>query len=192
MARTEEPRHTAELREGDFELRRYEPRVVAETRVEGPWDAAVNEGFRRLAGYIFGGNHARSKIAMTAPVGQRAAGEKIAMTAPVGQRGDGGAWIVTFTMPAGRPLASFPEPDDPRVTLREVPGEQVVAVRFSGRWTDANMREHTEALRSWARGKGLVIAAEPEVNRYDPPWTPWFMRRNEVWFVVRGSQPAPN
>ncbi len=111
MARIAEPRHEVLDRDGAFEVRRYPGRVIAETRVLGPWSAAGNEGFRRLAGYIFGKNRGRAKVAMTAPVGQRPA--TIAMTAPVGQRRDADAWLVTFTMPAGETLATLPVPGRP-------------------------------------------------------------------------------
>lgn len=190
MARVEEPTFTTKVREGDFELRRYGPRVVAETVVEGDWGEAGNEGFRRLAGYIFGKNGGRAEIPMTAPVAQRAdsGGTKLAMTAPVAQRqeasGSRPAWTVAFMMPAGETLASLPRPEDARVMLRERPPVEVAVVRFSGRWTDANVHEHTEALRGWVRGRGLRAVSEPEVNRYDPPFKPWFLRRNEVWLEV--------
>lgn len=190
FARVEEPGFTTTLRDGDFELRHYGPRVVAETHVAGDWSAAGNEGFRRLFGYISGKNSGRSEIAMTAPVSQRRAGErgeKIAMTAPVGQRRDGDDWVVSFTMPEGAKLASFPRPEDERIVLREIAPVDVAVVRFSGRWTTSNMQERAAAVRAWATSRALRVSDEPEVNRYDPPFRPWFLRRNEVWFVVQAE-----
>lgn len=187
VSRVAEPSFTTSLRDGDFEVRRYGPRVVAETRVSGDWTTAGNEGFRRLFGYISGKNHGRSEIAMTAPVGQRRTDEesqKIAMTAPVGQRREGDEWIVSFVMPEGAKLESLPRPDDGRITLREVAPAEVVVVRFSGRWTTANIQEQTAAARGWAASRNIQIADTPEVARYDPPFRPWFLRRNEVWFAV--------
>lgn len=183
VARVEEPAFATTAREGDFEVRRYGPRVVAKTEVEGDWSAAGNEGFRRLAGYIFGKNHRSTEIAMTAPVGQ-SRGASIPMTAPVGQRRGGDAWTVTFTMPAGASLDTLPTPDDPRVVLEVSPAVDVAVVRFSGRWTEAIMRDKTEALRTWVASRRLRVLGEPEVNRYDPPFKPWFLRRNEVWLPV--------
>ena len=180
----QEPQYTVELHEGVFELRRYPPRVIAETRVSGTFGAAGNSGFRRLARYIFGGNRGRQKIAMTAPVGERPAGRKIAMTAPVGERAEDGGWVITFTMPSGETLATLPEPNDPAVSLRELAATRVAVHRTRGRWTDAKFAEHAAALRAWTRARGLLVAGEPEVNRYDPPWTPWFLRRNEVWMTL--------
>ncbi len=87
---TEEPPFTVARRVGEVEIREYRPRIAAETTVEADEEPARNEGFRRLARYIFGGNTATTKIAMTAPVAQQQ-GRKIAMTAPVAAlRGPGG------------------------------------------------------------------------------------------------------
>jgi len=182
-----EPPFTLEIHEDAFEVRRYPVRVVAETRVtDGSFDAAGNEGFRRLAGYIFGGNRPRQRLAMTAPVGERRDNRKLAMTAPVGERSVDGEWVVTFTMPLGENLETLPVPDDARVTLREVSATRVAVHRFSGRWTDAKYAEKTAELRAWMGAHGLVGVGEPEVNRYDPPWTPWFLRRNEIWLNLGG------
>jgi hypothetical protein len=185
LGRVAEPTFTTDLRDGDFEVRSYGPRVVAETTVRSEWNDAGTEGFRRLAHYIFGGNRGRAKIAMTAPVGQAPEkGESIAMTAPVGQRARGQDWVVTFTMPAGETLDSLPAPEDPRVVLRVLPPSKVAVVRFSGRWTDANFREHEAALRAWTQARGLEVAGDAEVNRFDPPFKPWFLRRNEIWLAL--------
>jgi hypothetical protein len=160
----QEPKYV--LQEGDFEVRQYGARLVAETTVAGEWSEAGDEGFRRLAGYIFGKNRR---------------GAKIAMTAPVAQHREGDAWTVAFTMPAGETLATLPVPEDSRISLRELPPSRVAVVRFSGRWTDASMKEHEADLRRWASEKQLRVVGEAEVNRYDPPYKPWFLRRNEVW-----------
>jgi hypothetical protein len=183
MAKIEEPRFTTRITDGEFEVRRYSARTIAKTQVEGDWTGAGNEGFRRLAAYIFGKNHRKAGIAMTAPVGQQK-GASIPMTAPVGQRREGTTWTVSFTMPAGESLATLPQPDDARVVLEELPPVEVAIVRFSGRWTDAAMREKSDALRRWVASRDLRALGEPEVNRYDPPFKPWFLRRNEVWLPV--------
>ena len=179
--KVEEPRHEVVLREGDFEVRAYAPRVLATTRVVGDRDAAASEGFRRLAGYIFGGNRRGTASTSTA---QRAEGERIAMTAPVGQTPEGTAWTVSFTMPAGRTVATLPEPLDARVTLRALAPERVASLRFSGRTTQTRIDAETARLEAWVRAHGWRSAAPPEVNRYDPPWTLPFLRRNEIWVTL--------
>ena len=183
---TEEPKYRVEKTYGDFEVRLYAPVIVAETEVGGEFGKGSNEGFRRLAGYIFGGNDGGRKIAMTAPVGAepvrgKAEGTTIAMTAPVGAQPKGEGWLVTFTMPSKWTMASLPVPDDERVRLREVPARRMAAVRFSGTWGAEKFEAVAARLRDQMRDEGLVPADAPPVfARYDPPWTPWFLRRNEV------------
>lgn len=168
----------------DAELRRYGPTIVAETRVEGVREDASTEGFRRLAGYIFGGNRARASIDMTAPVGQTAAGERIAMTAPVGQVAEGNTWVVTFTMPSSWTLATLPIPNDSRVTLREVPGSLMLARQYSGSWSEASYTAEAAKLETTLKREGLRPLGPPVWSRYDPPWTPTFLRRNEILVPV--------
>ena len=129
---TEEPSYTVERRIGDVEIRRYGSRIAAETTIDANEEAARNEGFRRLARYIFGGNKGGKKIAMTAPVAQEQ-GQKIAMTAPVAaQRGATGQWVIRFFMPSAQTMDTLPTPNDERVRLVHLPGEQMAVLRFSG------------------------------------------------------------
>jgi hypothetical protein len=190
MARKiEEPEYDTVIDDGKFTVRDYPGCVVAQTEVVGDWDKASNQGFRRLAAYIFGGNGGSERIAMTAPVGQRNSGEKIAMTTPVGMKQAGESWVISFTMPAAHSLQTLPVPNDSHVKLREVPGRRVAVIRFAGFWTNGRMERRTEALRSWIADHRLRATGEPEVNRYDPPWTLPFLRRNEVWIEL---EPAPD
>ncbi len=182
---TEEPKYRVEADHGSFQLRLYDPVVVAETVVGGEFGPGGNEGFRRLAGYIFGGNDGGRKIAMTAPVAQtRGTGTKIPMTAPVSQERRAEGWVVAFTMPAGSTVEAMPAPDDPRVSLRRVGERRVAAVRFSGTWGLEKFDEKARALLAEVKAKGLTPSGEPVYARYDPPWTPWFLRRNEVLVPV--------
>jgi hypothetical protein len=180
---TEEPRFKLLENEGSFELREYEPYVVAETRVEAGFEDAGSIAFQRLFRYISGNNVAQREIAMTAPVTQ-SRGEKISMTAPVSQVADGTAYVVAFTLPSAYTLASAPKPLDPAVQIRAVPAQLVACWRYSGRWTDENYREHEALLRERIAARGLVIRGAPVLARYNPPFTPWFMRRNEVLIPV--------
>jgi hypothetical protein len=176
---TEEPRYEVLEREGDREIRRYEPFIVAETLVDADFERAGNEGFRRLADYIFGNNRSRQKLAMTAPVSQ-ARSEKIAMTAPVNMHRQGDLYRITFMMPTGYTLATLPEPVNPDVRLRQVPAELVAALRYSGRWSRQRYEDHKARLESWVAKRGWRPAGEAILARYDPPFKPWFLRRNEV------------
>ena len=122
----EEPKYTVESRTDHYEIRAYPKILVAQTLVDANFDDAGNKAFRILADYIFGNNKAKTKIAMTAPVSQTAPSEKIAMTAPVTQVKGQTGFLVQFTMPASYTIESLPEPNDPRVQIRELPAHKVV------------------------------------------------------------------
>lgn len=183
-ASVDEPAYTVETHDGAFEVRRYGSVVMAETTVGAAFDDAGSEGFRRLVSYISGNNQATASIAMTAPVTQ--APVKIAMTAPVTQRAGVDGWLVGFVMPAGSVLARMPTPNDPRVVLRERPGRRVAVARFSGSWSEALRGQWTAQLAAWVSAQGLVPAGDPEVHRYDPPWTLPALRRNEIHLPLGG------
>jgi hypothetical protein len=184
---TEEPGFKLLEKDGNFELREYATYVVAETRVEAGFEDAGSIAFQRLFRYISGDNVAEQKIAMTAPVTQSSGtprGEKIAMTAPVSQVADGRAFLVAFTLPATYTLATAPKPRDPTVRIREVPSQLVACWRYSGRWTLANYRDSETLLRERIKSRALIARGEPVLARYNPPFTPWFLRRNEVLIPV--------
>jgi hypothetical protein len=179
---TDEPRYTVVRSEDAFEVRRYEPYLVAETLVAGSAEDAGSQGFRVLAGYIFGKNEGTREIAMTAPVVQTPT--KIAMTAPVAQTPEGGGYVVQFAMPPEWTLDTLPTPTDPAVRLRGVPERTVAVIRYSGTWSQERYEEHLARLRDALTGAGLRWRGEPVWARYDPPWKPWFLRRNEIWLEL--------
>lgn len=183
----EEATYTVVQRDGAFGVRDYVPHVVAETVVTGSFEQAGNQAFRRLFRYISGDNHSRRKVAMTAPVSQEPTGEKIAMTAPVGQQPAQASWVISFTMPASSAVETLPEPEDSQVTLRQVPARRMAALRYSGFWSESSYRCHKTKLESWVRSRGLRIAGDPVWARYNSPFTPWFLRRNEILIPVEGD-----
>ncbi len=170
----------------DVELRRYAPYVVAQVRVDGPADRADSEGFRTLAGYIFGKNRGERKLEMTVPVTRAAEPVKLEMTAPVTRAPDAGGFVVQFVLPRAVTLATAPEPVDPRVRLREVPARTIAAIRYSGTWSQSNYDEHLATLRATLETAGIRWTGEPVLSRFNGPMTPWFMRRNEIWVEVEG------
>jgi len=169
--------------EDPFELRDYAPHIVAETFVEADLESAGSAAFQRLFRYISGANRTQTKIEMTAPVSQ-VKGEAIAMTAPVGQQKAGDLWAVSFVMPSSYRMETLPIPDDPLVTLREVPARRIAAVRYSGFWSEENYTENRSKLAAWIQEQGLAAVGEPIWARYNAPFVPWFMRRNEVLIQV--------
>jgi effector-binding domain-containing protein len=148
-----------------FELRRYPEHVVAETRVKGSFESVGNKAFMRLVRYISGRNRESRRVAMTAPVVQEA---------------ERGRYVVSFVMPAAFSLESAPEPTDRDVRLRTVPAQTAAVLRFSGRWSEGRYEAHAERLLEAVDAAGLHLAGPLRFARFDPPWTPWFLRRNEV------------
>jgi hypothetical protein len=181
----EEPRYAVVGQYDSFEIREYAPYLVAEVVVPGPAEEAGNQGFRILAGYIFGKNKGERKISMTAPVMQAPAPTKIEMTAPVTQAAANGGYVVQFTMPGDYTLETLPEPLDARVKLKEVSGGRFAVIRYSGTWSHRNYEEHLEALERGLDAAGLSTSGSPIYSRYNAPYVPWFMRRNEIWLKLR-------
>jgi hypothetical protein len=163
---TKEPDYSAEQLTRDVEIRHYGARIAAETTVVAGEEAARYTGFRRLAGYIFGGNGVHEKIAMTAPVAQEAAGDR--------------KWVIRFFMPAEKTLDSLPEPDDGEVRLATVPAETVAVHRFTGSRSRRAVAAHTDKLMTTLREYGFQAVDTPEAWFYDPPWTVPALRRNEI------------
>ncbi|MFH1811328.1 MAG: heme-binding protein [Pseudomonadota bacterium] len=211
----EEPRYTVLQSSDQFEIRRYSPYVVAEVEVQGDFEEAGSRGFGPLADYIFGNNVANQdtevpgsgraegpgeRLAMTSPVLQQERdGEKIEMTAPVMQQDVPGRRLVRFVMPGSRSLATLPTPRNPRVQLLQVPGDTYAVIRYSGRWTADNYNKHLDELRREIRARGFEETGTAQWARYNAPYTPWFLRRNEILVPVRSpasgkatlSRPAP-
>ena len=181
----EEPDYQVIRKIDNVELRHYAPHVVAEVVLDTSAEDAGNQAFPILAGYIFGKNKGEKKFAMTAPVTQMAAPMRMDMTAPVTQSAVAGGVRVQFVLPKEVTLAMAPEPIDTRVLLRVVPASTWAVIRYSGSWSQANYREHLNELQAALQRAGLVTLGEPVLARYNAPFTPWFMRRNEVWLAMR-------
>ena len=157
--------------DGPVEIRSYPALTVAEVTRTGTRDQAVRAGFGPLARYIFASDRG---------------GEKIAMTAPVTQSEDGTSWTIRFIMPSGYTLASLPKPAGADVKLVELPPAKFVAIRFSGWWSDALFTAKNAELLAWLKAHGIAPAGEPTFAYYNDPFTPGFLRRNEILYGVKG------
>lgn len=203
----EEAPYTVVQKDGRYEIREYAPHILAETRVEASFEDAGNRAFRTLFRFISGENRTQESIAMTTPVGQEPTGEKIPMTAPVGQEpvsekipmttpvgqeqsGDD-VWIVTFMMPSSYTLETVPLPNDPAVTIRAVPARRMAAIRYSGFWSERRYQRYKDLLMAWIDEQGLTITGPPIWARYNAPFTPWFLRRNEILVPVANDTETP-
>lgn len=159
----------------ELQIRKYQPHIVARTLVAGSFSKSGSEGFRRLAGYIFGGNGQNQEISMTAPVGLRSHDETSS---------DSQYWI-TFSMPSEYSLGELPAPDDSRVEIVEVPERYLAVLRYRGNWSEERYRDHEAKLLSLIdKDPSWIKQGDPSWSRYDPPIVPSFMRINEVVIEV--------
>lgn len=181
---TEEAEYTVLLQEKNFEVRDYKAHILAETLVEGKFSSAGNKAFGRLFKYITGNNTSRQNIEMTAPIVQAPDSEKIKMTSPVGQQQIKDKWAISFMMPASYTLETLPEPKDANIILRQVPARQMAALRYSGVWSEKSYARHKDNLDAWIKEKGFTVTGEAIWARYDPPFKPWFLRRNEILIPI--------
>ncbi len=154
------------------ELRKYVRCTVADITMTGEPERVGTRAFGPLVRYI-----SAQQLAMTAPVLQAEAGDKQ-------------QWTVSFVLPGGKAAEEYPLPDDVQVTLREIPEHYAMAASWSGRWTYRSVEEHARALTERISTEGMVVAGPPVWARYDPPWKPWFLRRNEVLIEVRTAEQA--
>jgi len=183
---TDQPAYQVEERIGGLEIRRYAPQVTAHTQIDGAsYDAAVQQGFRRLAGYIFGDNFNGEKLAMAAPVTTKAAAsEKIGMSSPVITESEGRGYKMSFMMPPGRTVESLPLPNDTAVELDEVPERRVAVLRFTGTYHGEQVEAREQELMRMVKAAGLQALSAPMFAGFDSPTTLAFLRRNEVWVEV--------
>ena len=168
----EEPSYTVlNSKPSRIEIRQYDAMLIAETTARGAYAQATNSGFRTVAGYIFGDNADNRSIAMTTPVMQQPDGE------------DG--FFMRFMLPAQYSLDALPKPNNAAVTLLEVPKRTIGVISFTGFWTERKAETFTQTLRGALEQDGYTILSVPQFARYNPPWTPPWMRRNEIWMEVQ-------
>ncbi len=184
----EEPKFKLLEKDKDFELRLYAPKIIAEVLINGTLQESSSKGFRLIADFIFGNNTSQSgkseRISMTAPVSVEARAEKISMTAPVGVHQASNGWKVYFVMPSQYTLDSLPKPNNPLVNIKEIPEQKFAVIRFSGLVNEEKMRKKLSELEKWLASKKLKSIGQPELARYNPPWTLPFLRRNEVMVEI--------
>ena len=184
----ETPKYKVLDKNGRIELRRYSSYITASIEINADsYNTASSKAFGTLADYIFGNNSKSTKIAMTAPVMSQKpdTSEKIAMTAPVSaSKLDEQTYLISFTMPSSYSIENLPKPNSSKVIIKNVPSSEVVVIRFSGYTTEEKIENMVKQLRIWANQKQIKLDSEPTLLRYDPPWKPGFIRRNEISFKL--------
>lgn len=188
MSHTPEPGYAVVKSDHCYQIRLYDPAVVADVTVPGQRKDAIRNGFRILADYIFGDNIAAEKIPMTAPVTQSPIEAALpisgSMMVPVMQTGGTGGWLIRFFMPPGSRVGLLPKPRSDLIELHDMPARREAIIKFRGRADDRKLENRTEELLAWMRDQNLVPKSEPVFAFYNPPWTPGFLRRNEVMIGV--------
>jgi len=169
------PKYEVEETIDGIEIRRYEPYLTAETTVRGSMERAGNSGFRALARYIFGHNETENGMST-----------KISMTTPVTQEQDGDEFRIRFMMPSSYDADSLPTPKDADISIHQVGERRLAAITYSGRWSQSGYEQQLAQLSDTIERSGLTAVGEPVWARYDPPWKPWFLRRNEVLLEIDG------
>jgi len=169
-SRVEQADYTVVETMNGYEIREYPAHIVAQTTVQGSYGESMSNGFRIVAGYIFGGNTKRESIAMTAPVVATAEGD---------------SQVISFGMPRSYTLETLPKPNDPRVNIVMIPAKKYAVVRFSWYRSDARAKSMQEKLLSALARDGIVAEGSTAYAGYNAPWTPPWMTRNEVLVEVK-------
>ncbi len=184
----EEPKFNLIAKENAFELRVYQPKIIAEVSIDADLSESSSKGFRLIADFIFGNNTSRlggsEKISMTAPVSVYEKSEQISMTAPLGVQEVKDGWKVYFVMPSKYTLDSLPKPNNAQVSIKQIPAKKFAVIRFSGLVDEEKMNKKVKDLNEWIVSRSLKPISNPELARYNPPWTLPFLRRNEVMVEV--------
>lgn len=181
---SEEAAHKVLFEQDNIQIRLYEKSLIAQTTTRGDYKGSGNEGFKRLAGYIFGDNQSSQKIEMTTPVIEEQTSEKIAMTVPVYQEQSDNLWTMTFVLPSKYTIDTIPKPIDSNVEIKQLAEKKVATIRYSGFINAEKLEQKTTELQQWLNINGYVSISEPYSAAYDPPWTVPFLRRNEVHIEI--------
>ena len=181
----EQPVYKVVQKADSYEVRAYEPFVVVEVVLSGPEDETIERGFSLLAGYVYGQNAADKKFDLTAPVMQTPLLGVSQGSDPAILSEDRSEWLVQLMLPKAYPLSELPEPLDPRVKLKQLQSRKFAVIRYSGSWLKSNYDEHLDILKQAISQAGLVAQGQPVFARYDPVYTLWHFRTNEMWVKVQ-------
>tara|TARA_B100000035_G_C21016942_1_gene562366 strand:+ start:844 stop:1518 length:675 start_codon:yes stop_codon:yes gene_type:complete len=186
LSALEEPKYSVLKEYENFEIRNYASYLVAEVDIEGSYNKSGNEAFRILAGYIFGDNQSSTKMNMTAPVESEAiqTSERMNMTAPVFSNKNVNGYTYRFVMESKYTQETLPVPNNSKIRITEIKDRVMAVISFSGRWSQKNFEKHEQILVNDLKNEGIGVASEAIYARYNAPFTPWFLRRNEIMFEI--------
>ena len=186
LSALEEPKYTVLKTYENFEIRNYDSYLVAEVDIEGSYNETGNEAFRILAGYIFGDNQSSMKMNMTAPVESEVypSSEKMNMTAPVFSNENINGYTYRFVMESKYTKETLPVPNNSKIRITEIEDRVMAVISFSGRWSQKNFKKHEQILNEDLTDMGIRTVSEAIYARYNAPFTPWFLRRNEIMYEI--------
>ena len=186
LSALEEPKYSVLKEYENFEIRNYASYLVAEVDIEGSYNKTGNEAFRILAGYIFGDNQSSTKMNMTAPVESEAIqpSERMNMTAPVFSNKNVNGYTYRFVMESKYTQETLPVPNNSKIRITEIKDRVMAVISFSGRWSQKNFEKHEQILVNDLKNEGIGVASEAIYARYNAPFTPWFLRRNEIMYEI--------
>ena len=160
-------------KEAEFEVRDYPTMMVVETPSKNA-GTGPEVGFGRLFKFISGRNEKEQKISMTTPVFM--SGREANAT-------------MAFVMPATMTPEALPKPDDKALTAKQMPAGRYAVLRFTGARSREREDQALQQLQSWMLSQKLAPEGIPIFGYFDPPWTPSFLRRNEVMLLTTGGAP---
>jgi hypothetical protein len=175
MGRYEQPAYTVISVTDEYEIRAYEPHLVAETTVVGDFESTGNLAFRRLAGFIFGRNAQNTRMNMTVPV----------TLAP----SEEGHHVYRFVMERAYSEETVPTPLDDTIRVVTVPARHVAALRYRGGRRESRFRRAEAKLLHALEGDGIAATGPAVLAVYSGPLTPRALKRNEVLIPVASSTP---
>jgi len=158
---------------GKVEIRRYPEIVIAKV------SNYESDSFGLLFRFISGDNRTKEKVKMTAPVVEQDASQEIKMTSPVLSDFSNEGYMA-FVMPSEFRLETTPSPLDSRVKIEKIPQRTVAVLRFSGSWSEDHFKEKTGELLQELANAEVKTKGSVFTMLYNPPFTPSFLRRNEV------------
>jgi hypothetical protein len=181
----EEAAYKSIFNEKIFEIRKYEPHLLAEVEINGDFEEVGSKAFKKLFRYISGENISQKKIEMTAPVSQVQGSKNVSMTSPIIQKEHNGKWVVSFMMPSNFTINKLPRPKDSDIQLRKASSSYRASVKYSGSWSEKNYLQYLGLLNEWVSKQKLKVIGKPIWARYDAPYVPWFFRRNEILIPIK-------
>jgi hypothetical protein len=186
---TERPKYEVLEKKENYEIREYESQIRIEVETESN-ELSTSSGFSDLAGYIFGKNVSKTSIEMTSPVStefEENKNEKIEMTSPVStELNENKKIIMSFILPSKfKKIEELPIPLNKKVKFVELKKQKYAVLTFSGMWDENYALEKEKELKNYLKEDSIEFDIKPQLWRYDPPWTIWFLRTIEIALKIK-------